>query len=317
MQRLWLADGALEKTPRVLIHRGAFTDQSRAGRTVPFKLYYPDEDGSLPLPVVFWSHGLGGSREGAGFLSRFLAGHGYVVVHVQHPGTDSALWEGKPGHPWDVIRATKIPRKTVLDRYRDVPFVLDRLKDWAQDNPQIGQKMDFSRIGMSGHSFGANTTQILAGQQIGRGARAYRLHDPRFRAGILYSPIPAYNRDEGLETVYGGLSIPLLHMTGTKDESPLEGFGWERRREVFEHSGAPGQYFMALKEGDHMVFAGSRGKLGGNPLRETHEDLIRLTSLAFWDAYLRGDEVALAWLRDGGVQDWLEKRALFMARQNP
>lgn len=288
---------------RVVLIRGEWADPDRNGRIVPYKIYCPDDGGDDPLPVVLWSHGLGGSRDGGGFISRFLSAHGYIVVHVQHPGTDSTLWEGKPGHPWDAIRAAKIPRRATLQRYRDIPFALDRLVD-AVEQPFSG-RLDFSRLGMSGHSFGANTTQIMAGQALGYGRRQYRLHEPRFRAGILYSPVPSYNRKDPPQTIYGPIAIPLFHMTGTDDTSPVEGFDYTRRLEVFEHSGGPDQHLMVLNGGDHMVYNGSRGKLGDNPLRAGHEAIIKLAALAFWDAYLKGDKAAEHWLKNGDFQTFL------------
>lgn len=292
-------DPTVEPLP-ILIERGAWVDPARGGRSVPYKIYYPADDAGGRVPVVFWSHGLGGSRDGAGFISRFLCSHGYVVVHIQHAGTDSSLWEGKPGHPWDVIRATKIPRKAVLNRYRDVGFALDQFTAMAASNETFGPRADLSRIGMSGHSFGANTTQIMAGQKLGYGRRQYCLADDRFRCGILYSAVPTYNRKDSPRSIYGSIRIPLFHMTGTEDSSPVEGFGYTKRIEVFDHSGGPDQHLMVLQGGDHMVYNGSRGKLGDNPDRPLHENLIKMAALAFWDGYLKGDGAALDWLRAGG-----------------
>ena len=299
---------------RIMIERGAWADSRRGGRKIPYKIYYPVEDSGGKLPVIFWSHGLGGSRDGGGFISRFLASHGYVVVHIQHPGTDSSLWEGKPGHPWDAIRATKIPRKAVLDRYRDVPFALDALEEFAKERPEIGARMDFSRLGMSGHSFGAGTTQIMAGQKLGFGRRQYCLREKRFKAGILYSPVPSYNRKDSPRSIYGGIAMPLFHMTGTADTSPVEGFGYARRLEVFDHSGGPDQHLMVLKDGDHMVYNGSRGKLGDNPKRGLHEDLIKIAALAFWDAQLKDDKAARDWLVNGGFSQWAGEEAEYRHR---
>lgn len=282
---------------RIMIERGAFVDAARQNREVPWKIYYP-ADLDEPCPVIIWSHGLGGSRDGGGFISRFIASHGYVVVHVQHAGTDSSLWEGKPGHPWDAIRATHIPRKAALSRYQDIPFVLDQLKNF--DNPVIAKHMDLSRLGISGHSFGAGTTQIMAGQMRGYGRRRYSLCDPRFSCGILYSPVPSYNRKDSPRDIYGPINIPLFHMTGTADTSPIEGFDYTRRLEVFENSGGPDQSLMVLNDGDHMVYNGSRGKLGENPKRAQHEMLIKTGALAFWEAYLKQDNIAKTWLTQGG-----------------
>lgn len=77
---------------------------------------------------------MGGTRDGAGFIARFLAAHDYVLLHIQHDGTDSSLWMGKEGHPWDIIRQTKITRGTTLNRFRDVKFVLDNLEQIERSN---------------------------------------------------------------------------------------------------------------------------------------------------------------------------------------
>ena len=50
---------------------------------------------------------------------------------------------------------------------------------------------------------------------------------------------------------------------------------------------------IVLEDGDHMVFNGSRGKLAANPKRDVHERIIKVLSLAFWDAYLKDDQAAL------------------------
>lgn len=288
-----------------MIERGSLIDAARNGRDIPYKIYYPVDDGGEKLPVIIWSHGLGGSRDGGGFISRFLSSHGYIIVHVQHRGTDSGLWEGKPGHPWDAIRAAKIPRKAALSRYRDIPFVLDHLKDFITQYPAMGPRMDFDRIGISGHSFGARTTQVMAGQVQGFGRRQYSLRESRFKCGILYSPVPTYNRKDSPRSVYGPIAIPLFHMTGTADTSPVEGFPYTRRLEVFDYAGGPDQHLMVMNGGDHMVYNGSRGQLEDNPKRAIHETLIKISALAFWDGWLKSDEKARAWLTGGGFAAWL------------
>jgi dienelactone hydrolase len=297
----------------IMIERGALTDAARHDRKIPYKIYYPAE-GVEKLPVILWSHGLGGNRDGAGFISRFLAGHGYIVVHIQHHGTDSTLWEGKPGHPWDVIRATPIELPAILDRYQDVPFALRALEEFSASIP-AGDRMDFGRLGMSGHSFGANTTQVMAGQMIGPGERQRSLREPRFKAGILYSPVPSSNRQDSPGSIYGPIAMPLFHMTGTADASPIEGFGYEKRLEVFENSGGPEQHLLALNGGDHMVYNGSRGQLGENPKRALHEDIIKIAALAYWDTYLKNSSDARQWLTGGGFANYLGDEGRYIFRK--
>lgn len=301
---------------KILIKRGEFVDSSRGNRVVPFKIYHPVAHSLAHLPVVIWSHGLGGNANGAAFLARFVSSHGYVVVNMQHPGTDSSLWEGKPGHPWDVIRATPIPRSASLDRFRDVPFVLDSLQNWARDHPDVAEHMDTSRIGMCGHSFGALTTQVMAGQMFpDESGTLVSFPEPRFRAGILYSPVPIRHLSDAPDAeIYSSVSLPLLHMTGTQDDSPVEKFGYEQRLAVFENAKNVPQSLMVLEDGDHMVYAGSRGQLADNPKRHTHENLIKIVSLAWWDAHLKDDPGALAWLAGNGVRDYMNGEATYRER---
>lgn len=292
---------------KVLMARGDFIDLARDNRRVPYKIYYPDVAGKFP--VIIWSHGLGGSRDGAGFISRFLASHCYVIVHVQHLGTDSSLWEGKPGHPWDVIRNSHYGTGEVLNRYCDIPFALDQLSGL-----EMAAMMDLSLIGMSGHSFGANTTQVMAGQAFGKPGALQHLKESRFKAGILYSPVPSFNTESARDEIYGSIDLPLFHMTGTDDTSPIEGFGYERRLEVSHYSGGPEQALLILNGGDHMVYNGSRGQLGDNPKRKDHEDIIKVAALAYWNTYLKNDRAARTWLLNGGFADWLNGEGTFSFR---
>ena len=288
---------------RVLLKRGEFIDTARDNRAVPFKIYYADDysaqnDGAK-MPTIIWSHGFGGNHNGAAFISRYLASHGYAIVHITHHGTDSSLWEGKPGHPWDILRKANITRETTLNRFKDVPFVLDQLPEWAAENPDAGDQMDLSHFGMSGHSFGAMTTQVMAGQRFpDEDGKLISMREPRFSCGVLYSPVPIRHLvgEEPEPHIYGPIDIPLLHMTGTDDASPLEDFGYKRRLVVHDHSSHPEKYLQVLEGGDHMVYNGTRGKLEKNPLRDEHENLIKIAALAFWDAYMKDSAEAKAWL---------------------
>jgi dienelactone hydrolase len=296
----------------VLLKKGEWVDEARGGRKVPFKIYHPSDYAGALLPVIVWSHGFGGNRDGASFISRYLCSHGYVLVHLTHAGTDSSLWEGKPGHPWDILKNTPISRETTLDRFRDVPFALDRLQQWAQQNPEVGGIMDLSNIGMSGHSFGAMTTQVMAGQlfPLADGSLV-SMREPRFKAGIAYSPTAISHLTKAdPDRLYSPIEIPMFYMTGTKDDSPVDGYDYLHRLVIFEHSGHADKYLQVIEGGDHMIYNGTRGGLGENPDREAHEALILGAAKAFWDAYLKGDAGARAWL----AADYGPKRPGFVVK---
>lgn len=308
MVAVWREDVASDHEPHaVKMVRGALVDYARGNRSIALKFYYPQSSKFTHLPLIVWSHGLGGSVDGAAFISRFLTSHGYCVLHLTHPGTDSSLWEGKPGHPWDIIKATHIPRSMTLARFADVTFVLDNLGDFLKDHPEIAPHVDVKTIGMSGHSFGAMTTQVMCGQQFPDEQGILQDYsDPRFLCGILYSPVPAFHLTGELpQRIYGSINRPLFHMTGTDDSSPVEGFDYTRRLDVYDNSGQAEKMLLVLKDGDHMVYNGSRGKLGQNPNREKHEAIIKIAALAFWDAHLKDDKNARAWLTGGGFATYL------------
>lgn len=299
---------------KVLLKRGEFVDDTRQNedgsvRVVPYKIYHPAEHNLERVPLIVWSHGFGGNRDGAAFLSRYLASHGYILAHITHHGTDSSLWEGKAGHPWDHLRNARVNRHTTLNRMYDVPFALDQLKDWAAQDPEAAAGIDFENIGMSGHSFGAMTTQIMAGQLIANdNDELISIHEPRFKAGVLYSPVPvAHLLDEPREMqAYGQIKTPLFHMTGTDDASPLEDFGYERRLRVFENTPEDvSKHLLVKKDGDHMVYNGTRGKLAANPLKDRHEAIIMACAHAYWDWMLKGDEGAAEWLNGAEGQTFV------------
>lgn len=292
----------------VTLERGVWVDPARGHRPVAYKIYRPMmDDITQKLPVILWSHGLGGSRDGAGFLARYIASYKYIVVHIQHLGTDSSLWEGKAGHPWNVIRATKIPRRATLQRFQDVPFAIDQL--FAMNDPQ----MDLSRLGMCGHSFGSLSTQTACGQSRGRGHRLYRVADDRIKCGIAYSPVTVQKKHgHPPQDFYATIDRPMMYMTGTDDSSPVvPNYKYTKRLEVFENAGVNGgknnapQFLLIKDGGDHMVYNGSRGGLANNDKRELHEKIICVTSLLFWEVYLHGDDTALEFLTTGGFARWL------------
>jgi hypothetical protein len=312
---LFWRDGvaADNETHAVKMVRGRLVDSIRGNREIPLKMYYPVAQNLTNLPLIVWSHGLGGSIDGAAFISRFLCSHGYVILHVQHAGTDSALWEGKPGHPWDIIKSLTIPRSASLARFADVPFVLDNLGEFFAQHSEIAPHVDVKNVGMSGHSFGAMTTQVMLGQQFPDEQGILQDYsDPRFRCGILYSPVPAFHLTGELpDRIYGGIDRPVFHMTGTDDSSPVEGFDYMRRLAVYDYSVKAEKMLLILKDGDHMIYNGSRGKLGQNPNRERHEEIIKIGALAYWDAKLKGNKDAEQWLTGGGFATYLNGNGEF------
>ena len=283
----------------VEIVRYDWFDQKRE-RKVPVKIYFPDS-GNGPFPVIVFSHGLGGSREGYEYLGQHWASHGYVSVHLQHLGSDNAVWQnGRLADAMENLRKSAANLANATNRPLDVSFAIDQLEKLNREQSSLKQRLDLKRLGVAGHSFGAFTTLAIAGETFfAPGGRPVSLADPRVKAAIpMSAPVSGKVR---LDEAFGSIKIPCLHMTGTRDSSPLGVTSPEERRLPFDHSNASDQFLITFKDGDHMIFSGRGWMLGGEK-DEFFQKFIRMSSTAFWDAYLKEDRRAQAWLCDGGFK---------------
>lgn len=278
---------------------GAWTDAARDGRSVPYKVYYaPAAEG--PQPVVIFSHGLGGSRDGAAYLGQHFASHGYAVVYLQHAGSDESVWSGLSGREAIIAalaESVKNPANAIA-RFRDLPFAVTSLSELNASGPLAG-RLDLTRIGMSGHSYGAVSTLVAAGQRLGPRAQ-FSLKEPRIAAAIAYSPnLPNNARD--LAAAFADVDVSIFHMTGTKDGSPLDpAMDPAQRQEPYRLITKAPQFLLVLQDGDHMVFSGRTRNAAPVATDGRHQSLILQASLAYWDAMLRGDKAAQDWLTGTG-----------------
>lgn len=281
-------------------------------REIPVKIYYPagKKDSSA---VVIFSHGLGGSREGYEYLGRFWAENGLISVHLQHPGSDDQVWKGQSEPLAGMKKAARNPLNA-LERARDVIFCLNKLDEINRGEGVLKGLIDYGKIGLAGHSFGAHTTLLLAGQLIILpGGREISLVDSRIKAAIpMSAPVPADR--SSLERVYSKIKIPCLHMTGTLDDSPIGETRAEERRIPFDYIKGADQYLVIFKGGDHMIFSG-RPRLfqaaGQKQKDREFQKMIQDLSLYFWRTYLFGDEEAGKWLKGEGARKKLGDLALF------
>jgi predicted dienelactone hydrolase len=163
--------------------------------------------------------------------------------------------------------------------------------------------MDLKRIGMSGHSFGAVTTQAVSGQWYPVSQSS--LVDPRIRAAIAFSPSPPRSGIEPKQA-FGQVKIPWMLMTGTKDTSPIGGTDVKARLSVFPALPPSGKYELVLDNAEHSAFTERRLPGDKEQRNPNHYRVIRALSTAFWDAYLRDDTKAKDWLNGEGPKSVLE-----------
>ncbi len=276
-----------------------WTDVAR-NRTLPMLLRWPD--GQAPCPLVVYSHGLGGDRGGGDVWGQAWQQAGIAVLHVQHPGSDDSLWRGKPGGGLAALRVGATAQQLIA-RVADVKFVVNeviRRQQTAQLNSaNPWARVQLNALGMAGHSFGATTSQALAGERY---AVPSDLAEPRFKAFAAFSPSLRQSAvgQRTAQQKFGHITRPFLSLTGSLDGDPFGSFQTGEPREQVYGGLPPGNKALLVLEGaDHMTFGGnaqtirSTRALPREPQtieREiAHHALVARLTTQWWRTHLMGD----------------------------
>lgn len=266
---------------------------------------YPRETGAYP--VLVFSHGFGASSRYYSTLSRYWASHGYVVLLPTHadslslrPGGENWIGVGE-----DIREMFRDPEAWV-NRPKDVSFLLDCLPQLEEQAPDLAGKMDAEKIGVGGHSFGAYTAQVIGGATLTLPGQAQpvSLADNRVKAVLMLS-----GQGPGQMGLTDGswqnFRLPAMSMTGSLDRGAL-GQAPEWRRRAFELCPPGDKYLVFIEGASHFSFNDLVGPLASleQPQREAISGYIRIASLAFWDAYLKGEAAAKDYLQSDGLAEY-------------
>jgi predicted dienelactone hydrolase len=265
------------------------------GRVLPLRLRWPSTPG--PWPWLLFSHGLGGSREGGDAWGQAWCEAGFVVLHLQHAGSDIEV-QRQGGV--ELLRAAGTAQQ-LLARVADVRFVLSEALRRQREGLPGWRDLRPDAIGLAGHSFGAITTLATAGQRFF--AAGGDVSDPRPRAFMALSPSPSRTRLT-LQQQFGAIQRPCLLVTGSLDGDPFGSYSsGERRAEVYEGL-PPGERALLWLDGaDHMSLAGNRAARinGRGPFaraavaqqrEDAHHALVAQMSTAWWRWRLLADSQA-------------------------
>jgi dienelactone hydrolase len=257
-------------------------------RAVPVRIYWP-RLATAPPPLVVFSHGIGGSRRGYSYIGQHLASQGIASLHVQHIGSDRQLWFGSlltlPSRLKDAAQAGE-----ALDRVKDVRFALDRLL------AEPGVHIDAQQLVMAGHSYGANTSLLLAGAAI---PGFEGLAEPRFKAAVFISAPPLHGVAQP-QLALAAIRVPSLHITATEDVIRVPGFYSEANERVtlFEQTGSAEKWLAVFEGGSHSVFT-DRSGTGGVVQNPRIKAATKTLIADFVQAVLRGDGERLPrWQRE-------------------
>ena len=217
-------------------------------------------------------------------------------------GSDDSAWkDAAPAKRYQALKQAASVRNYQL-RVGDIPFVLDELGRRNEDaSSPLAHRLDLAHVGMSGHSFGALTTQAVGGQHPAFGRPST---DPRIEAAIAFSPSSPRRGDPA--SAFGKVAIPWMLMTGTVDTSPIGEIDSASRLAVFPALPPGHKYEVVFDRAEHSAFTDRALPGDREPRNPNHHRAMLALSTAFWDAYLRGDAAAQAWLDGEGAKKVLE-----------
>lgn len=272
------------------------------GRAVPVRLYWPtDVAAEARVPLVVFSHGIGGSRRGYSYLGQHFAAQGIASLHLQHVGSDRGVWGGNPLALVSRLQGAAQDAEA-LARVSDLRFALDELLDRSAWGPRI----DRERIAAAGHSYGANTVMLAAGAQVQRDGRVLDLREPRIRAAVLLSAPPFYGEGDPA-AILGSVQVPTLHVTATEDVIRIPGYysPASDRVALFQAAGSPLKALAVFQGGSHSIFT-DRAGTGGVALNPQVKAATQALALAFLQRVFDG--------RDDGLQRWPQAWGSLLAR---
>jgi predicted dienelactone hydrolase len=266
-------------------------------KDLPFNVLYPDGRG--PFPVIIFSHGAGASRDNYVSLTSGWASHGYIVIQPSHADSIALRRsQGKPGGWGEALHEALADPNAWQNRPQDISFLIDSLTQIQRMVPELKQTMDINSIGVGGHSFGAYTSEAIAGAlvQLKKDSPPVSFADRRVTAVVAMSP-QGPGQIGFVDNSWNDQHLPIMTMTGTWDYAGFDkGPSW--RKIPFDRSPGGDKYHLLITGANHFSFVGPGGDEGE---KGTIFSYIQASSLAFWDAYLKHDAKALAYLQSDSL----------------
>ena len=226
----WSATGTTGPFEVVVAEKLDLQDRVR-NRKAPTRVYYPAATGRYP--VIIFSPGFGGSLSAFANTGRNWASHGYVVIHPTHADSVQFPDPSAPAGDIAIIRQNLVLRDAadaatraglvrllekpfyLASRLQDISFIQEGLRKGLPNlDDEIVKRCDLERQGMAGHSFGAYTTLVVSGSTLVPPSASPA--PGGFASGLAISGQGAGRM--GLnEASFGGITRPLMAVTGTRD----------------------------------------------------------------------------------------------------
>ena len=221
---------------------------------------------AVKQPIIIFSHGFHGCATQSRFLMEAFAAAGYIVFAPNH--RDAVCNKGK-AHWYS--RAAKPLRKpgtwndtSYHDRADDIRGLIDAIRA----DERFRTCVDWSRLGLAGHSLGGYTVLGLCGAWP-----SWKLTG--VKAVLALSP---YSQPFILHKTLADLSVPVMYQGGTWDYGATPGI--KKTGLSYEQSPAP-KYYVEFKKAGHLAWT--------NIGRASFRREIIAYSLAFMNHYVKGE----------------------------
>lgn len=290
----------------VIIQKDIVIDDATRNKTLELKVSYLQNNGKFPL--IIFSHGAFGSKDAYDPLISNWVSHGYICIQPTHEDSLKKLLKDRksdrqPQQAKEGQFAARLKEKAFSNwksRPADVSLIIDRLAEIERQVPELKDKLDKSKIGVGGHSFGAHTSQVIGGTIIG-GSDEFK--DSRPKAFLLMSP-------QGIESGFGGSALtkdswknfdrPMMTITGTLDKG-RNGEDYKWRLDPYKYSPEKDKYLLVV-DGAHHGLGGITGISGRRFSKAGPDDpeklaYVKSATLAYWDAYLKDSKTARRYLK--------------------
>ncbi|MEB3331994.1 MAG: alpha/beta fold hydrolase [Synechococcaceae cyanobacterium] len=275
---------------------------------LPLQIWPAEPAAARPAtrPWLLLMPGLGGDADQLNWLASGLAGRGWPVVVLQHPGSDAAALRA-------ALEGDRPPpgAETLADRLRDVEALLA-----AQRRGELG--MQGQGVVLIGHSLGGLTAMLAAGVGPEAGLRE--------RCGRVLGRLPFTNPSRLLQCQLPSTGLPPIpprpdELRGLVLYNPFGSLLWPRRAltrlplpvliaggsldlvtppleeqlQLFDPPGHPGSRFVLVEGGSHFspvrMASGDEGALRlGNDLVGTDPVRVQGVLLHLTQDFLAGLE---------------------------
>ncbi|MBY0404310.1 MAG: hypothetical protein K2X66_10465 [Cyanobacteria bacterium] len=230
--------------------------------------HHPSMGSGIKRPLVIFSHGYHGCGTQSKFLTEELANHGYWVFAPNHQDASCGRHQGSFKNRLGPEVSFKKPQSwsdTTYDNRRD--DIQNLLADLQKQEP-FKSHIDFTRLGLAGHSLGGYTVLGLAG-----GWPSWKINDNRVKLKAVLALSP-YSQPYEIGPHLSEITSPIMFQGGTKD------FGitptLHKSGGTYEQVHAP-KYYVEFEGAPHMAWSDRTDAF--------HQSILAY-SLAFLDRYL-------------------------------